>query len=170
MRTGPIEGLDAADQTSQRPPKRILQVIKRLLPILLVVVSIAIAVLVTRAVTGSDAHEPTTEERVFLRRIAKDGRVFRIDYSAISDRDLLEAGHEVCRRLGEEPDTPDGITLERIAYEINEEFNFDRAQPEPGAEQDPGVPLRNVDIRLSFAVSDLATEVLCPNLPFNPAR
>ena len=145
-------------------------VTKRLQLVLLVVVVVAAAVLVTRAVTAPDGREPTTRERTFLRRVAQNGSVFRVDYSAIPDRDLLDAGYEICRRLGDEPGTPDGIDLEGFTYKINEEFDFQRARPEPGAEQDPGVPLRNADLRLSGATAHAAIEVLCPDLPFNPAR
>ena len=129
----------------------------------------------TGALSACDSSSSTDDEpantTAFLKAVADDTHYLSgVDYSAVSDRDLLAAGEDVCAQLAKVDGTADGIDLENATSQLVAEYDLGRAKPKPGAEQDPGIPLRNADVRLASAIGSAALLHICPDQPFNSAR
>ncbi len=138
-------------------------------------VALAIALCITAALAGACESSDTTdgssaERNDFLMAVASDPAVFHVDYSDIADDDLVAAGRDVCTNLGKVTGTPDGLDFDDATERLVAAFDLQRAKPTPGAEQDPGVPLRNADLRLASAIGAAALEHLCPDQALTGAR
>jgi hypothetical protein len=130
----------------------------------------AAGVIVSGCESSGTTDTSSARNAAFLAAVAADHAVVKVDYSEIDAGDLVAAGQQVCADLADVEGTPDGIVFEGVTNRLVSCHDLDRATRQPGAEQDPGVPLRNADLRLASAIGNAALEHLCPDQPYNPAR
>jgi hypothetical protein len=126
---------------------------------------------VLNAFDSSESTDRSGESSAFLSAIASDTRASaeKIDYRAVHDDELVAAGESICGQLAKLDREVNGLDVERAEERIITRYDLARAVAKPGAEQDPGVPLRNPGLRLASAIGRAALQHLCPDQPFNPA-
>lgn len=135
----------------------------------LVIAAAAGSVVVVALASGSDSEPsaPSAKERAYLADL--DAFERDVDLSAIPNRDLLAAGHDVCDGLAQAHEKTgeraSGHDLDRMAYIVLDKYELDRASLQPGFQ---GVG--TVGGRVAFRVATSAPRFLCPNVPFSSAR